>query len=178
MVDTYYCLNIECDFGIGITEILKTGECCPKCGTQTRKLAFSDVVKLVEEKKTYKNKVASSLSNQKNIDTRPKNDIDIKPIDKEVDSKPTLPEDTTTLISKNKSDEEAQRIIYEDIKNFENYEKSIQSVFNQSNSASTEEKLVTALINGFKALIEQNKIMIKQNELILRNLKKSEETDT
>jgi hypothetical protein len=52
-MDTYYCPNVKCSYGIGLAEIYTSARQCSKCGTQTRKLSFLDVMKLVEEKKGY-----------------------------------------------------------------------------------------------------------------------------
>ena len=52
-MDTYYCPNVKCAHGIGLSEVFKSAERCPKCGTQTRKLSFVDMMRLVEDKKKY-----------------------------------------------------------------------------------------------------------------------------
>jgi hypothetical protein len=52
-MDTYYCPNMKCAHGIGLSEVFKSAEQCQKCGTQTRKLSFIDMMRLVEDKKKY-----------------------------------------------------------------------------------------------------------------------------
>jgi hypothetical protein len=52
-MDTYYCPNVKCAYGIGLSEVFKSAERCPKCGTQTRKLSFIDMMRLVDDKKKY-----------------------------------------------------------------------------------------------------------------------------
>lgn len=52
-MDIYYCPNVKCAYGIGLAEVFKSAEQCPKCGNQTRKFSFIDMIKLVEDKKKY-----------------------------------------------------------------------------------------------------------------------------
>ncbi len=176
MVDTYYCPNVDCDFGIGLTEVLKTQEKCPKCGTQTRKLGFSEMVKLIEEKK--KHKTAAESAPEKPVETQQpieeKEEVataapvpeapPVQPIFPPIPQVASEPSVESKSSMEALSDEELQKNVYEHLGKLEALEEEMQQAESESEDASRNYEL--------RAIIEQNKIMIKQNELILRSLRK------
>ena len=156
MVDVYYCPNVECPFGINLTELFKTAEKCPKCGAITRKLGFSDVVKLVEEKKKCQEKAVSLLDKAKNNQQFG---------DDKKDAEPASPLDADAPVLVERSEDEIQRTI-DDLRNFELHEEYVQRSSGET-SAALPEDAQKSFLDELRVLIEQNKVLMKQNELIL-----------
>ncbi|MCJ7631781.1 hypothetical protein MUP77_05205 [Candidatus Bathyarchaeota archaeon] len=156
MVDVYYCPNVECPFGIILTEVFNTAERCPKCGIQTRKLRFSDMIKLIEEKKKFQ-KEADSLPDRTQMNQQLGDD--------EKKAEPISPLDADTAVRMEMSEDEVQRTI-DDLRKQEVGEENIQLASGESREALPEDAQEN-ILNELKVIMEQNKVLIRQNELIL-----------
>jgi hypothetical protein len=165
MVDVFYCPNAACPFGINLTELFKTAERCPKCGTQTQKLGFADMIKLVEQKKTYQKTTDSQQKTyQTNIELQPEKTEtnqqlinDKKEVEPSSPILPTSPSDADTAMRKEIPEDEIQKTI-DDLRNLKAGEVS---------SVALPENAQKSILDEVKMLVEQNKVLIKQNELIL-----------
>ncbi len=174
MVDVYYCPNVECPFGIILTEVFNTAERCPKCGIQTRKLRFSDMIKLIEEKKKFQ-KEADSLPDRTQMNQQLGDDEkEAKPISPasstsplyiEKEAEPVSPLDADTAVLREISEDEVQRTI-DDLRKQEVGEENIQLASGESREALPEDAQEN-ILNELKIIMEQNKVLIRQNELIL-----------
>jgi hypothetical protein len=172
MVDTYYCPNLKCSYGIGLTEIFKSAEHCPKCGTQARKLSFLDMVRLVEEKKKYQSNPEPLISEDQKNEQLVKNAEATQAVQETVQETPTLPSNVLISPHPEKPENEIMEAIDEDLKRFEVHEESIKKASDETGQNLSEENSRRIIDFELRALIEQNKIMIKQNELVLRSLEK------
>jgi hypothetical protein len=168
MVDTYYCPNAKCPYGIGLTEISKTADSCPSCGTQTQELSFLDMVRLVEEKKKYQSNPEPSISEDETNEQLVEN-AEVSQTVQET-SKPIS--DLAISPQVENPENEIVDAIDEDLKRFGMHEESIRKVSDEPGQTLSEDVHRRGIHHELEALIEQNEIMIKQNELILRSLRK------
>ena len=200
-MDTYYCPNVKCSYGIGLSEIYTSAVQCSKCGTQTRKLSFLDVMKLVEDKKEYQSNPEPIVEIEETKEEPNQQLVElieqIQPFPEKAEESiqetveehvpEPVPEtvqtpvgDQETPVSMNPKIEESSlpaKMSDEELRMdidscLERLARDEYVLQASQDSDKGFEDSNSAISHGLRVLIEQKKIMIKQNELILRSLGK------